>query len=89
MGRKPKNDKTTLTGRQIEHLLRGWCLGACPGPDIHYPFDNEEHRKALWFEHKDYLLSLEGRVPGVFGIIKKRKPEAMKDYERNQPKNRP
>jgi hypothetical protein len=78
-----------LTGRQIEHLLRGWCLGVCEGPDLHFPFRDDAHRRELWFEYKDYLLSLEGRVPGVFGIIKKEKPEAMKDYERKQHKNRP
>jgi hypothetical protein len=87
MGRKPKGDKVTnLSGRMIEHLLWGWCLAVCPGPDIHFPFDSEEHRRAMWFEHREYLMSLAGagRIPGVFGpepLKKGEKPQAFRDYE--------
>ena len=79
---------SVLTGRQIEHLLRGWCLAVCTEfGNIHYPFRDDDHRRQLWFENKDYLLGLSGRVKGVFGEIKKGdKPRAMIDYEKNNKK---
>jgi hypothetical protein len=78
--------KTTLTGRQIEHLLWGFCLAVCPGPDIHFPFESEDHRRRAWEQNREHLLSLAGveRVPGVFGhtpLKKRERPQAMKDYE--------
>ena len=77
---KKKNEITTLTGRQTEHLLWGWCLTNM------FPFDSDEARREAWFANKEYLLSLEGieRIPGVFGAFplkKGEKPQAMKDYE--------
>ena len=88
MAKKSQNGRA-LTGRQIEHLLWGWCLAVCneyPHGDIHFPFRDEAHRKELWFLHREYLLSLEGieRVPGVLGrypLEKGQKPHAMKQYE--------
>jgi len=70
-----------LTGRQIEHLIYGWCLGNV------MPFESDSHRKAAWFENREYILSLQGiaRIPGVFGYMPLRpgeKPQAMKDYEK-------
>lgn len=80
MTRKKKG--AALTGRQIEHLLRGDCL-----LDGEQPFDSDEERKEAWFKNRDFLLSLEGveKVVGVFGrfpLPKGEKPEAMKRYEK-------
>ncbi len=87
MPRKPRKIKKInqgLTGRQIEHLIYGFCLAInCGYENIHYPFLNEAHRKQLWIENQKYLLGLEGagRIPGVFGEPKKgEKPKAYKDY---------
>ena len=89
MPRKPtkaRRIRPGLTGRQIEHLIHGFCLAInCGYENIHYPFQNEDHRKQIWIENREYLLSLEGagKIPGVFGELRKgEKPTALKDYER-------
>lgn len=81
-----KRTGSKLNGRQTEHLLYGWCLAVCDGPDIHFPFRDVNHRREMWLEHKEYLFSLEGvaRIPGVFGntpLPKGKKPSAFYDYE--------
>jgi len=75
-----------LTGRQIEHLLWGWCLSCGREGNPFGPFDNDGDRRKAWFENRAYILSLEGmeRVPGVFGNTPFKKgatPRAMQDYE--------
>ena len=84
--RAKKSTAKALTGRQIEHLLYGWCLGGCREHPV-FPFESEEHRCQCWFDNRDWILSMEGveRIPGVFGafpVRKGRKPAAMEQYER-------
>ena len=86
---KSKKRATGLTGRQIEHLLWGWSLGA--GRENKLPFESDDARREAWFANKDYILSLRGveHVPGVFGCVPLKKgqvPQAMKDYEGRQSK---
>ena len=89
--RVARNRRAEITGRQLEHLIFGWCLAVGHEyMNLHgrrdFPFRDEEHRRELWFAHKDYIMSMQGaeRIPGVFGAFplrKGQKPEAWKDYE--------
>jgi len=88
MPRKPRKLKKInerLTGLQVCHLLRGYSLAVYPGADIHMPFKDDEHRRELYFQNRNYLFSLEGveKIPGVFGGGLKigEKPAAYYDYE--------
>ena len=53
--------------------------------DIGFPFRDEAHRKELWFQHREHLMSLSGveKIPGVFGggLKAGQKPSAYYEYE--------
>jgi hypothetical protein len=89
--RRTRGRTGAITGRQIEHLIYGWCLAVVDPQEyghesIHYPFCDDAHRRACWLENREMILSYagKGRIPGVFGaepLKKGQKPAAMKDYE--------
>ena len=84
--RRTRGARLPLTGQQTLHLLRGWCLAVnTEYDDLGFPFRDEAHRKELWVQHRDYLMSLSGvgRIPGVFGGSLKagEKPSAYYEYE--------
>ncbi len=75
--RRSSRGKTQLTEDQVQHLLIGFCIGS------DFPFESEEHRRRLWRQHKDWLMTvkihpdgLRERKPGD------RMPAAWFDYER-------
>lgn len=84
--------KGRLTPDQIQHFFHGWTLDDCFHPFYHlhgdsqFPFENQEHRRRLWFENREWLLSLAGQtVPGVFaGLGAGEKPKALFEYEEGE-----
>ena len=58
-----KRRSRTAAGRlsedQEQHLLEGWCLDCCIPwhRKVGFPFKSEEHRREVWEENRDYLLS--------------------------------
>lgn len=87
---KQKRPGGGLDADQLMHLLHGWCLDNMYHPyfkenqDLQFPFKDEAHRRALYFEHKAYLFSLAGRghVDGLFADLKAdEKPRPYCDYE--------
>ena len=96
---KKRNGETELTPKQIEHLWHGFCLAVDDSYAVYhpekpwFPFRDQEHRRSLWFQNKEYLLSLRGRgrILGVFpgrGFGLKDIPQAQKDYETKKRKTK-
>jgi hypothetical protein len=88
-GIKKKKNGTELTEDQIHHLLHGWILDTLYHPfynfhgDLGFPFRDEEHRRKLYFEHKNYLFSLAGKhMDFLFRQLKTgEKPRGYFNYE--------
>lgn len=53
---KPKQRKG-LTENQKTHLLNGWSLDSRDGRNPGFPFRDEDHRRELWFEHREELMA--------------------------------
>ena len=82
-----------LTGDQIHHLLNGWILNTKNHGyyhlhgDIRFPFRDEDHRRELYFKHRDFLFSCAGAGHYVDGhwlfadLAEGELPRAYYDYE--------
>ena len=82
---KRRDNPASLSPHQIMHLLCGYDYG----PD-ELPFNDDDHRKALWSRYRKYLIQLarkyEGKlVPDMGGIVlapdEGRLPAAYYHYE--------
>ena len=85
---KIKNDDE-LTGDQIHHLLHCWMLDDQHHPfyrihgKIQFPFRDDDHRRKIYFKHRDFLFSLAGQnMDFLFRQLPEgEKPRAYYDYE--------
>jgi hypothetical protein len=76
--RKAKKMRQKLSDDQLNDLVHGWSIAE-------KPFESDDHRRELYFKHKDYLFSLAGQglVDGLYGELKVGKnPAAFYNYER-------
>lgn len=76
--KRPKRYTDELSHRQLYHLVRGTTYDFLPGPEFsraHYkemtgsprdifPFLSHQQRRDMYFQYKDYLISLIGQRPG-------------------------
>jgi len=81
-----------LSPDQIMHFFHGWHLDNMGGTyyklhgDLQFPFRDDEHRKELYFKHRDFLHDAAGKqIDGVFiQLLAGKKPKAFYDYEENK-----
>jgi len=66
--RRKKGRKSDLSSDQLQHLISGNVLdGPEPrlgGIDRHgfpMPFRDDDHRRQMWIENRDYIMGLEGQ----------------------------
>ena len=93
--RKTRNKKSAngLTGDQLHHLCHGWILSNQYHGyfhlhrDLQFPFRDEDHRREVYFQNRDFILSCAGKghhFEGFWLFAELREgelPRAYHDYE--------
>jgi hypothetical protein len=74
MATKRKASESDLTDEQKQHLLWGRVFFGDRGC---FPFDSDEHRRAVWFQHREMLIVDPDLARG-------RSPQAQIDYEEEE-----
>lgn len=93
MARKLKKTKRrlvagSLTKPQLAHLCIGHCLSTVVKwhDKLNFPFQNEEHRKRLWEENRDYILGLRDQIEFFIGYQSGSRPAGWWSYNSPEPR---
>ncbi len=72
MSNKRRSRKTgpALSENQALHLLIGICFDSHEGRELGFPFRDDEHRRQLWEQNRDWLMAVQLCPDG----LRKRKP---------------
>ncbi|HEX9849263.1 hypothetical protein [Candidatus Deferrimicrobium sp.] len=56
--------QTRLSEDRMAHLVSGTCLDSPVRwhSRLHYPFKDEKHRRAVWFQHREEIVARWGPV---------------------------